>query len=240
MSEVLAYTETANSSTQERNELLKEHSHLVKRIAYHLYNRLPPHIVIDDLIQMGMIGLNTAISTYDPSKGASFNTYATMKIRGAMIDELRSMEWVPRSVQDNSRKISKAIHAVENRYGKAASSQQIADELGVNLDTYHGMLKDINYGKILDLSDPNIETDANLMDKSTASPQVQAQLDEAKHLLSQQIQNLPEKEQQLLSLYYFEELNFKEIGKVLNVSESRVCQIHSQALSRLKSRFEKL
>lgn len=237
MSEVLEYDKTGQAS---RVELFQQHSELVKRLAYHLHNRLPKNIVIDDLIQTGMIGLNEAIRTFDPSKGASFTTYATLKIRGAMIDELRSLEWVPRSVQDNSRKISGAIRSVENRLGKEATSQQIADELGVDLNTYYTMLKDVNCGKILDLYDPSVESEANLIDKSTHSPQQEVTKNQIKKYLAEQISLLPEKEQQMLALYYFEELNFKEIGKVLQVSESRICQIHSQALTRLKSRFDQL
>lgn len=229
-----------NRTTENTIELLKKHANLVKRIAYHLYSRLPSTILIEDLVQTGMIGLNEAINSYDASKGASFTTYATLKIRGAILDELRSLEWVPRSVQDNSRKIAKAIRTVENRLGHEANPQQIADELQVDLDTYYSMLKDINTGKILDLHDPNLNQDVEIEDKKLKSPQQNVLSDQTNEKLAELIEQLPEKEKQLLSLYYFEECNFKEIGKVLNVSESRISQIHAQALTRLKSRLEKL
>lgn len=235
MDDVLDYPKTQNNNM----ELLKLHSTLVKRIAYHLHNRLPSDILIEDLVQTGMIGLNDAINTYNPTKGASFTTYATLKVRGAMIDELRSLQWVPRSVQDNSRKVSQAIQKVESQLGHTASPQQIADELEIDLNSYFVMLKEINEGKILDLHDPILGHDYDVADKTDNTPQQMVLKNQSNEQLADLISDLPEKEQQLLSLYYFEECNFKEIGKVLNVSESRVCQIHAQALSRLKSRLNR-
>lgn len=225
--------------TKSCSELLHEHSTLVKRIAFNLHRTLPSSIAIEDLIQLGMIGLNEAIKSYDSSKGTVFTTYASLKIRGAMLDDLRSQDWVPRSVYDNSRKISKAIHAVENREGKEATAQQIADELGIDISIYHSMISDISTGKLVDLFDPDFDGENTVIDKSRNSPHKTVQDTQAKERLALLIEGLPEKEQKMLSMYYFEDLNFKEIGLIFGVSESRVSQIHSQALTRLKGRLEK-
>lgn len=234
MSDVLDPTKETRSCS----ELLHEHSSLVKRIAFNLHRTLPASIAIEDLIQLGMIGLNEAIKTYDPSKGAVFTTYASLKIRGAMLDDLRSQDWVPRSVYENSRKISKAMQAVENREGKEGTAQQIADELGIDISTYHRMISDISTGKMVDLFDPNFETENTVLDKNKNSPHHSVQDSQANERLALLIEGLPEKEQQMLSMYYFEDLNFKEIGLIFGVSESRVSQIHSQALARLKGRLD--
>jgi len=223
MTTIEAYQEI---DKQNEKHLLKEYSPLVKRIAHHLFNRLPAKIQLEDLIQTGMIGLHEAIKTYDPTKGASLSTYANLKIRGFILDDLRSNEWLPRSVQENSRNISTAIRKIENLTGKSASAIQIAEELGVSIESYHEMLKDLNGSRILDITDPLTETEVH----DDTTPQASIQDEQLQKNLTKLINILPEREKILLSLYYFEELNFKEIGKVLNVTESRICQLHSQAL----------
>ena len=234
MNTVDVYRQTDVNST---NHLLKEYSYLVKRLAYHLHNRLPANIRIEDLLQTGMIGLHEAIKTFDPTKGASFTTYANLKIRGFMLDDLRSNEWLPRSVQDNSRKITAAIHAVENRSGREATPTDIANELGVPIETYHSMLKDLNATRILDITDPMAESE---VPDTSVTPLQTMDKQQMKTHLAKLIDKLPDREKMLLSLYYFEDLNFKEIGKILNITESRVSQIHAQSLTRLKARFDQL
>ncbi len=219
---------------KECHRLLKEYSYLVKQIAYHLFNRLPANIQLGDLIQTGMIGLNEAIKTYDESKGASFTTYANLKIRGFIIDELRANEWLPRSVQENSRNIAAAIRRVQNRTGNEAMATEIAKELGVSLDEYHAMLTDLNASHSLDISDPANEIEI----QELRTPLTTLQDQQIQKHVSKLIEKLNEREKIVLSLYYFEGFNFKEIGEILNITESRVSQIQSQALTRLKSRVE--
>ena len=237
-----AMYETANQSLE---QLVTEHAGLVKRIAHHLKARLPESVQVEDLIQSGMLGLFEAARNYDRSKGATFETYAGIRIRGSMLDEVRKGDWVPRSVHRNSRRISEAIHNVECRVGRDANDQEIAEELGVGLDEYYSLLQDTQGSKLFsyeDLLDQNQPTDSEYDQPqqplhSSGSPDAQVEQHSMRSQLIEAIKSLPEREQLVLSLYYDEELNLKEIGEVLGVSESRVSQIHSQAATRLKSRL---
>ncbi|AJQ95966.1 DNA-directed RNA polymerase specialized sigma subunit [Gynuella sunshinyii YC6258] len=237
-----AMYETAHQSLE---QLVTEHATLVKRIAHHLKARLPESVQVEDLIQSGMLGLFEAARNYDRSKGATFETYAGIRIRGSMLDEVRKGDWVPRSVHRNSRRISEAIHNVEARVGRDASDQEIAEELGVELNEYYSLLQDTQGSKLFsyeDLLDQNQPAETGyehspqpLQSSGTPDSQVEQHLMRS-HLI-EAIKSLPEREQLVLSLYYDEELNLKEIGEVLGVSESRVSQIHSQAANRLKARL---
>lgn len=221
------------------SELIESHSELVRKIAYHLMARLPANVLVDDLIQSGMIGLLEAARNFDATKGASFETFAGIRIRGAMLDEMRRGDWVPRSVHKNSRNISNAISDVEKRTGRDAKEQEIADQLSVTLSEYQLMLRDVNCGKLVayeDLSGAeeglcNHEKEHDVTFSEVSENQFANKLVEL-------IKQLPEREALVLSLYYDEELNLKEIGLVLDVSESRVSQIHSQALHRLKAKAQ--
>lgn len=232
------YADDANKSL---NELIEQHADLVKRIAHHMMGRMPASVSVDDLIQSGMIGLIDASKKFDQSKGASFETYAGIRIRGAMIDELRKGEWAPRSVHRNARAIQDAIKAVENRTGRDAGDREVAAELGIELDDYYAMLQDSMATKLFSIDemvapDEHIEKDANELDLD--NPYEGMQKDALRKQLANAITELPEREQLVLSLYYDEELNLKEIGEVLGVSESRVSQLHSQAAQRLRSRLQ--
>lgn len=227
------------SSMIDTHTLVERHSVLVKRIAHHLMARLPASVVVDDLIQSGMVGLIEATRNFDGSKGASFETYAGIRIRGAMLDEIRRGDWVPRSVHKNSRLIAEAVETVEKKLGRDATDSEVAEFLNVSINEYHSMLADVSSGKILGIEDIGVNEDvlsssesrqANRPFEGFANERFQVALTEC-------IKNLPEREALVLSLYYHEELNLKEIGEVLSVSESRVSQIHSQALARLKSRM---
>ncbi|WP_341501681.1 RNA polymerase sigma factor FliA [Gallaecimonas sp. GXIMD4217] len=217
-------------------DLVNKHSELVKRIAHHLMMRLPPSVQLDDLIQAGLMGLIEAARNFDGSKGASFETYAGIRIRGAMLDEIRKGDWVPRSVHRNTRAISDAVAKVERETGADASDSQVAAELKVSLDQYHRMLGEANAGRMVAMEDLGVSDDVLAPDDSQR-PDRAVDREHFGVALSQAIKGLPEREALVLSLYYDEELNLKEIGAVLSVSESRVCQIHSQAMTRLRARL---
>ena len=218
--------------------LIEEHAPLVKKIALHLLARLPASVQLEDLMQAGMIGLLEASQRYTTGKGATFETYAGIRIRGAMVDDIRKGDWVPRSVHRNSRRIANAIKAIEGREGREAHDAEVAAELGMTLAGYHSCLADANSGWLFSLDELN---------GSGALPIDQPQMDDNplhgvsesafRNSLAAAIETLPEREKQVLSLYYQEELNLREIGAVLDVSESRVSQIHSQAALRLRSRL---
>ena len=222
--------------------MIERHALLVKRIGLHLMTRLPSSVQLDDLLQAGMIGLLDAARNYDGSKGASFETYAGIRIRGAMIDEIRRGDWVPRSVHRNTRRISEAIDVVEQQHGRDAKDAEVAVQLGVSLDEYHSMLNEAACGRVVGIEDlgvsddvlsgePEDEEDSNKAFSGLAKERFQQALAEG-------ISHLPEREALVLSLYYDEEMNLKEIGQILSVSESRVSQIHSQAMHRLRARMK--
>ena len=223
---------------QNRDVMVQQHAPLVKRIALHLLARLPSSVQLDDLYQAGMIGLLEASSKFDGSKGASFETYAGIRIRGAIIDEVRRGDWSPRSVHRNGREISAAISAVESRTGKDARDEDVAKEMEISLDQYHHMVADVSNVRLLGIEDAGLDTeDSGIIDNHQNDPYNYISSMNFKQSLASEIGKLPEREKLTMALYYDEELNLKEIGDVLGVSESRVCQIHGQAMSRLKSRL---
>src|SRR6056300_340677 len=223
------------------SELVHQYAPLVKRIAHHLLARLPSHLVVDDLIQAGMIGLLEAFSKYDPSKGASFETYAGIRIRGAIIDEVRRGDWTPRSVHRNSRRVSEAMAQLEGRLGRDATDTEVAQELGVSIEDYYALLQDSAEAKLFSLdeiTDGREDRPGEQLASSTPAPEGQVEVEGFQVALAQAIDGLPEREKLVLSLYYTEELNLKEIGQILDVTESRVSQIHSQAAARLRVRLK--
>lgn len=232
----LVYSDVQNTNF---DDLVREHGALVKRIAHHMMGRLPDSVQVDDLIQAGMIGLLEAARKYDGGKGASFETYAGIRIRGAMLDEIRKGDWAPRSVHRNSRRISNAIKQVESEKGRDAEDAEVAACLGVSQEEYHSILKDsagcrlFSYEEAVEKS----ESGYDMFEESSPSPVAGIERDAFQKHLSQAISHLPEREQLVLALYYDEELNLKEIGAVLGVSESRVSQLHSQAAARLRARL---
>lgn len=212
---------------------------LVKRIAYHLKGRLPDSVMVDDLIQSGIIGLIEAMQKFNASQGASFETYAGIRIRGSMLDEIRKGDWTPRSVHRKSREVSTAISNLEGRLGREARDAEIAEEMELSIEEYHHILQDTNSSYLLSIDEPDHdELSEDRMVGSMKSPMAEIADDSFQEALVAEIKNLPEKEQLVMSLYYDDELNLKEIGQVLDVSESRVSQIHSQAIKRLKARLK--
>ena len=220
------------------NDQVLRHASLVKRIAYHLLNRLPPTVQIDDLIQAGMVGLLEAASNFDPKMGASFETFAGIRIRGSMIDEIRRSDWTPRSVHRKYRSVTEAIRQIENDTGEDAKDADVAKALGISLSEYHQILIDSSSSRIysIDTMEENTQ-DAAMPSSSEQSPEEALSSDEYQRQLAESIRSLPDKEQLVMSLYYDDELNFREIGEILEVTESRICQLHGQALLRIKSRM---
>jgi RNA polymerase sigma factor for flagellar operon FliA len=221
------------------NETIVRYSPLVKRIAHHLLARMPSNIQVEDLVQAGLMGLLEAARNYDVSKGASFETYAGIRIRGSMIDDVRRGDWAPRSVHRNARRVSEAIQMVENREGRDAGDSEIAEELNVPIGDYYEMLQDSASSKLFSFEELISSEDGpdEQIASSTPDPFEGIQKNALREGLAKAIGQLPERERLVLALYYDQELNLKEIGEVLGVSESRISQIHSQAAMRLRSRL---
>jgi RNA polymerase sigma factor for flagellar operon FliA len=221
------------------DELMTEYAPFVKRVAYHMITRLPSNIQLEDIVQTGMIGLFEALKAYDMSKGASFETYARIRIQGAMIDEVRRCDWTPRSVYKKSRQISEAIRIIEGEQGRDAKDSEVAEQLQLSMDDYYGMVKDAAGCQLLSYED--IAAVGGCHDEYESSelnnPYTQLQEEDFKQGLVEKIKNLPEREKMIMSLYYDEEFNLREIGEILGITEGRVCQIHGQALLRLRARM---
>jgi RNA polymerase sigma factor for flagellar operon FliA len=228
------------SGQQSRDDLVTQHAGLVKKIAYHMIARLPASVQVDDLIQAGMMGLLGAASHYDASQGAAFETYASIRVRGAMFDELRRNDWAPKSVHRKGRELSAAINRVENRTGQDASDREVAEEMGVTLDEYHKILLDSNICQISSFDVINGSDDDSRDHFADDIPEPTEQLmdEQFQQELIEAIDSLPEREKLIMSLYYEAELNLKEIGLVVGVSESRISQLMSQSHGRLRARMQ--
>lgn len=225
---------------QNRDDLVIEYAGLVKKIAYHMIARLPASVQVDDLIQAGMIGLLDAASHYDASQGAAFETYASIRVRGSMLDELRRNDWAPKSVHRKGRDLSAAIQRVEMRTGQDASDREVAEEMGVSLDEYHKILLDSKNCQIssFDLLNSADDDSRDHFANDMPDPTKQLMDMEFQKGLIAEIDALPEREKLIMSLYYESDLNLKEIGLVIGVSESRVSQLMSQAHGRLRARMQ--
>ncbi len=224
-----------------QEELVLKHADLVKRIAYHLVSRMPPNVEVDDLIQAGMLGLLDAAKHYSATKGANFETYAGIRIRGAMLDEVRKSDWTPRSVHRNMRAMADVIRKLENEQGHDASPADIAGALGVSLEDYHKLVQDAASCRVFSFDQMGSSDDesspADHARDERPGPFDDIQDAGFRAAMIAAIGQLPDREQLVLSLYYDEDMNLREIGAVLEVSESRVCQIHGQALVRLRARL---
>lgn len=220
--------------------LIERYLSLVKKIAQHLIGRLPATVQAEDLMQAGMLGLLEAAKNYNSDKGASFETYASIRVRGSMLDEIRKNDWVPRSVHRNTRRINEAQRHIENCMGRDARDAEVASKLEISLKEYHQILQDSNGVRVFGFEEVGIHEDSVSvgMTSPAPSPLEGLQHEDFRHNLNKGIEGLPERERLVLTLYYEEELNLREVGEVLGVSESRASQIHSQAMQRLQSRLK--
>lgn len=226
-------------TSRDMDVLVKDNALLVKRIAHHLMGKLPHSVQVEDLIQAGMLGLLEAAKNYDASKGATFETYAGIRIRGFMLDEVRSNDWVPRSVYKNARTIAKAVRELENQLGRTARESEIAAQLGISVREYQQMLQDSAGSHIYGFDDLGVTEDVLKGEAGGGSSEPEGHVlhQDMQKRLAQVISGLPPREKMVLSLYYEQDLNLKEIGDVLEVTESRISQILSQATHRIRSRL---
>ncbi|MGR9051508.1 MAG: RNA polymerase sigma factor FliA [Gammaproteobacteria bacterium] len=222
-----------------KDDLVTRHVPLVKRIAYHLLGKLPDSVLVEDLIQAGMLGLLEAVKNFDAAQGASFETYAGIRIRGAMLDEVRRSDWTPRSVHRKAREVADAIRHIESETGRDAKDSEVAAYLGIGVDEYNRILQDSVGCRALSVEELSEEGDAFLQEAGGSGDEPLANLSREAFdkALAEAVRSLPERERLVVSLYYVDELNLREIGKVLDISESRVCQISSQAMLRLRARL---
>lgn len=222
-----------------KEQLVIKYAPLVKRIAYHLMAKLPASVEVDDLVQNGMIGLLDAIGRYEEGLGAQFETYAVQRVRGSMLDGLRENDWLPRGMRREMRRVEAAIHKLEHENGRQPSEAELAGALDMALADYQKLLLDARGHQLVYLEDLTDGTGDDYMDRHIASPALDplAMLEEAgtRTVLVNAIDNLPEREKMMMALYYEQDLNLREIGVVLEVTESRVCQLHSQAIARLRA-----
>jgi RNA polymerase sigma factor for flagellar operon FliA len=222
--------------------LLKQYSPLVRRLAHQMIAKLPANVELDDLIQVGMIGLSDALSRFDAAQGVQFETFATQRIRGAMLDELRGNDWMSRGDRRHQRSIEAAVHKLEQRNGRAPSEGEIAREMGLSLTDYQDLLGKVRGTQLIYLEDMSGDDgDDDYLDRhvsdAEANPMARLQDQRMREALVEAIKNLPEREQFVMSMYYEQDMNLKEIAAVLGVTESRVCQLHSQSIARLRTRL---
>ena len=240
MKSVARYAEvSATAQAPNYDALMTEYAPLVKRIAYHMMGRLPSTVQLDDMVQAGMIGLFEALKAFDNSRGASFETYARIRIQGAMLDEVRRCDWTPRSVYKKSRELSEAIRQIEEREGRDARDHEVAELLGLDMDAYNTLVKEAAGCQLLSFDEVGDGGEADMESRGgIAGPYQSLQEDFFRHGLAENIASLPERERLVMALYYDEEFNLREIGEILGVTEGRVCQIHGQALARLRARMK--
>jgi RNA polymerase sigma factor for flagellar operon FliA len=231
---------TAKGQLRDSSNQLKQYSPLVRRLAHQMIAKLPANVELDDLIQVGMIGLNDALSRFDPGQGVQFETFATQRIRGAMLDELRGGDWMSRGDRRHQRSIEAAVHKLEQRLQRAPSESEIADEMGMMLGDYQelGKVRGTQLFYLEDLSgaDGDDYLDRHVADEG-ANPLAMLQDHRMREALVEAIGKLPEREQHVMSMYYEHDMNLKEIAAVLGVTESRICQLHSQSIARLRSKL---
>lgn len=225
----------------DRDQLVQRFAPLVKRIAYHLMARLPPSVQFDDLVQNGMIGLLDAIDRFQEGFGAQFETYATQRIRGAMLDGLRENDWLPRNLRRELRRIEAAINQLEHERGRVPSERELAEALGMSLADYQKTLQDARGHQLVYFDDLAGDGEEDFLERhltdDAADPASILEDRGVKALLVAAIGGLPEREKLMMALYYEQDLNLREIGEVMGVTESRVCQLHSQAIARLRSQI---
>jgi RNA polymerase sigma factor for flagellar operon FliA len=226
----------------DRDALIRQYSPLVRRLAHHMMAKLPPSVQVDDLIQVGLIGLSEALTRYEATQGVQFETFATQRIRGAMIDELRENDWMSRGSRKSQKEIEGALHRLEHRLGRSPSESEIAAELGMSLTDYQTLLGKVQGTQLVYLEDMSgSEGDDSFLDRhmvdDEGDPMQLLRNQRLRQSLVEAIKALPEREQYIMSMYYEQDMNLKEIAAVLGVTESRVCQLHSQSIARLRAKM---
>ena len=231
--------------TLQREDQLRKYTPLVRRLAHHMIAKLPPSVELDDLIQVGMIGLTEAIARYEPSQGVQFETFASPRIRGAMLDELRDGDWMSRGSRKSQKEIEQAVHRLQQRLHRAPLESEIAAALGMTLADYQHLLAKVRGTQLVYLEDigggNGSDDEDSFLDRhmgaSEPDPSALLQDQRMRMALVEAIKGLPEREQHIMSMYYEHDMNLKEIAAVLGVTESRVCQLHSQSIARLRAKL---
>ena len=234
-------------SQEQRIDYIEKYSPLIKYVADRLASRLPSHISKDDLISSGILGLIDAVDKFDPSRQILFKTYAEFRIKGAMLDELRALDWVPRSIRKKSSQVEKAYQTLEAELGRPATDEEVAESMGISLEEFLKILDEVRGAAMVDVDMfRHVNQDNNrsdifeiLADEDSHDALALLGLSEVRGVVAESIQNLPEKERLVIAMYYYDELTMKEVGEVLGYTESRISQIHTKALMRLKSRLRK-
>jgi RNA polymerase sigma factor for flagellar operon FliA len=227
----------------DRNALIRQYQPLVRKLAHHMMVKLPANVQVDDLIQVGLIGLSEALSRFEANQGVQFETFATQRIRGAMLDELRENDWVSRSTRKSQKEIEGAMHRLEHKLGRSPLESEIAADLGISLVDYQSLLGKVRGTQLVYLEDMTHSTDDedSFLDRhmgdAEADPLNMLRDQRLRQALVAAIKNLPEREQFVMSMYYEQDMNLKEIAAVLDVTESRVCQLHSQSIARLRAKM---
>jgi RNA polymerase sigma factor for flagellar operon FliA len=229
--------------TLSKDAQLRQYAPLVKRLVHHLLAKLPANVEYDDMYQAGMIGLMDAIGRYEEGQGTQFETYANQRIRGAMLDELRNNDWLPRSVRKNQRLIESAMARIEHRLGRAAAEGEIAREMNITLEQYQELLQDAKGSQLFYFEDYSTDDDSGgYLDRhasdSGGDPASVLNDKRFRMELVKHIEGLPEREKQLMGLYYEQDQNFREIAAIMGVTESRICQLHTQAMTRLRAKLK--
>ncbi|MEK8024147.1 MAG: RNA polymerase sigma factor WhiG [Candidatus Hydrogenedentota bacterium] len=238
---------TSSGDIEARNGLIERYAPLVKYVAGRMAVNMPPQVEFDDLVSYGIFGLIDAIEKYEPSRGFKFKTYATTRIRGGIIDELRALDWIPRSVRQKSRQLQQVYADLENKLGRAATDDEVAKELGITQSEFDQLVTDVSGTAVISLDDvwhvgsddDEIQIGDTIAGSEKDHPNFKIEREEVKQTLIEAIKALPPREKEVIALYYYEELTLKEIGLVLGVTESRVSQLHSKAIFRLKAKLHK-
>jgi RNA polymerase sigma factor for flagellar operon FliA len=231
----------------ERDELILEHLPQIKFIAQRISSKLPSHVELNDLVSAGILGLLDAIKKFDPSRGVKFKTYAELRIKGAILDSLRNLDWAPRSLRKKSKDLDRVHRSLEQRFGRPATDKEVCEEMEISLDEFYELvdqIKGLNLGSFQELTSQDDDNSEPLVKYIPDAPQINPffifHKSEIQGILSTAIDTLPKKERLVVSLYYFDELTMKEIGKVLGVNESRVSQLHTKAMLRLRTKLRKV
>jgi len=247
-SEVAASPVSSVSEGLTRDEMILKYAPLIKYIAHRLAMRLPSHISVKDLMSAGVIGLMHAVRKFDPKKNVSFKTYAEFRIRGAMLDELRALDWVPRSIRQKASQVEKTIRRLEREKGRPVEDEEVALELGISLDEYYGMMDGLSGVSLIDIENLRQEIPGlggedllgSFFEDRGNDPFHVYHIKELKSILARAIDELGAREKTVLSLYYYEEMTLKEIGEIMDLTESRICQIHTKCVLKLRGKLKRV